>query len=407
MNVDRIVVPDGRFRPVGDLTPLANSLTIFGQIQPIVVEEKTDILIAGYRRLSAAKLLGWTEIDTVYKGDLSKRQRREMELEENIQRKQMGMLEIEWAKVEIHRLRLEEDPNWTQRSTAAMLGVVPAVISQALLITRAAELFPEVAAAKTQRHALAIARYKLSLVKRAADVRDDKEAYAGVSDRIWLGDALKLIKLVQDESVSIVLTDPPFGIGYDIDRRVISTKASLYEDSRESYVRLLEIAPDLYRVIKPDGWLLWFLGPSWLAKCILVFEEVGFIVDPVPVIWDRSDGTCFTKKPEVYFGKAYDMALHAHKGSPQMVKRNKPNVIRVPPVSNRDRELMVERPIELYRELLERMTTPNESVLDPFTGSGAVLAAAAQRKQPYVGFELCEERRAVAVQKVTAHTPIG
>ncbi len=69
----------------GDLTALVSSLRKYGQISPIVVSEDFE-LIAGRRRLEAARLLGWETIAARVTGRLSAAERMELELEENVQR---------------------------------------------------------------------------------------------------------------------------------------------------------------------------------------------------------------------------------------------------------------------------------------------------------------------------------
>src|ERR1044071_3941190 len=170
---------------------------------------------------------------------------------------------------------------------------------------------------------------------------------------------------------------------------------------------ILWMADDLYRVLKPDGWLIWFLGPSWLQAAKERFILSGFIVDEMPIIWDRSDGKCFTQRPDRYFGRGYDMALHCIKGNPEVCPgyRSRPNVLRFPPISNSEREALVERPIELYAELIKRLTYPGETVADFFVGSGSVLAAAAQLGRDFFGCEQDGERRALALTKIKANLP--
>ena len=61
ISVLSIKIDDDRQRKdLGDITPLAQSLSAIGQITPIVVERDGDSfrLIAGERRLTAAKKLG-------------------------------------------------------------------------------------------------------------------------------------------------------------------------------------------------------------------------------------------------------------------------------------------------------------------------------------------------------------
>lgn len=70
----------------GDIESLKRSLNKFGLLNPITLNSKYE-LIAGERRLLAAKELGWTTINAVILENLSEIQELELELEENSQRK--------------------------------------------------------------------------------------------------------------------------------------------------------------------------------------------------------------------------------------------------------------------------------------------------------------------------------
>lgn len=71
---------------LGDLSQLADSLSRLGQIHNIGINEN-NLLIWGRRRLEAAKLLGWTEIEAVQRTGLTEIDEQELELEEDIKRK--------------------------------------------------------------------------------------------------------------------------------------------------------------------------------------------------------------------------------------------------------------------------------------------------------------------------------
>lgn len=77
-----------------EIVELANSIKEFGLIQPIVVRrlEKGFELIAGERRLRAAKSLGKEEIPAVVR-DFSDREMAEIALVENLQRKDLNFME--------------------------------------------------------------------------------------------------------------------------------------------------------------------------------------------------------------------------------------------------------------------------------------------------------------------------
>lgn len=84
--VEYIVVGKRRREDMGDLHGLAESIEKYGLLQPIVIDEALH-LVAGERRLNACRMLGWSSVPVRNVGDLTEEERREIELEENDQRK--------------------------------------------------------------------------------------------------------------------------------------------------------------------------------------------------------------------------------------------------------------------------------------------------------------------------------
>jgi len=89
---------------LGNITALADSMKHFGQICPIVITRK-NILIAGGRRLEAARMLGWRTINAVVAEIPEGLSKLEYEVEENIQRSDFSREETEDAARKIHRLQ--------------------------------------------------------------------------------------------------------------------------------------------------------------------------------------------------------------------------------------------------------------------------------------------------------------
>jgi|SRR5215472_3580271 len=76
----------------GDIDGLANSLARHGLLTPIVLDNENN-LVAGHRRLLAAKQLGWPDIPFRRVEALDAIARQELELEENLRRK-----DLEWQE---------------------------------------------------------------------------------------------------------------------------------------------------------------------------------------------------------------------------------------------------------------------------------------------------------------------
>lgn len=90
--VDAISVGERRREDYGDLASLSNSIERYGLLHPIVIDDEGN-LVAGGRRLEAVKLLGWSSVAVTRLGELSENERRAIELEENLRRKDLTTYE--------------------------------------------------------------------------------------------------------------------------------------------------------------------------------------------------------------------------------------------------------------------------------------------------------------------------
>jgi ParB family chromosome partitioning protein len=130
IEVDKIAPNPGQPRRNFDeagLRELASSIREFGFIQPLVVTKKEtetptgiDVsyeLIAGERRLNAAKLLGLQSVPAIVRNVNLEREKLELAVIENIQREDLNPIETARAFQ-----RLQEEFRMTQREIAAKLG---------------------------------------------------------------------------------------------------------------------------------------------------------------------------------------------------------------------------------------------------------------------------------------------
>jgi len=89
---------------MGDIEILAESLKRHGQISPIVISKK-NVLIAGGRRLEAAKILGWRTINAVILENSTELSRLQLEIEENTQRRDFTIDELADATKKLYRMQ--------------------------------------------------------------------------------------------------------------------------------------------------------------------------------------------------------------------------------------------------------------------------------------------------------------
>ncbi len=93
VSIHKIIIENRIRKELGDLTPLMNSLQKHGQLNPIVIDENTN-LIAGHRRLESAKRLGWLAVETICLKELSNSEKIELEIDENVHRKELTTEEL-------------------------------------------------------------------------------------------------------------------------------------------------------------------------------------------------------------------------------------------------------------------------------------------------------------------------
>lgn len=115
-SVDSIVVGERHRREPGDLTPLTDSMKRVGLLQPVTITPE-GFLICGYRRLEAAKRLGWSTLRVWVRSGISDELSRLLaERDENVTHKPLSPIEAAHLFDEMKTL-LREDAARRQRAT--------------------------------------------------------------------------------------------------------------------------------------------------------------------------------------------------------------------------------------------------------------------------------------------------
>lgn len=91
-------------KDLGDLEDLKESLRVYGLLNPVTLNDRYE-LVAGERRVEAAKQLGWTSISANIINNLTDIDKLEIEIEENNQRKDFTDAELLEGYKRLNRLR--------------------------------------------------------------------------------------------------------------------------------------------------------------------------------------------------------------------------------------------------------------------------------------------------------------
>jgi len=104
VKVEDVIIRKRVRKNLGDLSALIKSLHTHGLIHPIIINKQYE-LIAGHRRLEAAKQLGWKLIDAIMVDKPSQLDKLEIEMEENLYRKNLTSEELSDGYTRLERLK--------------------------------------------------------------------------------------------------------------------------------------------------------------------------------------------------------------------------------------------------------------------------------------------------------------
>jgi ParB family chromosome partitioning protein len=102
--LDSIVVRRRIRRELGDVEGLMDSLRKHGQLSSVLINRRHE-LVAGFRRLEAARRLGWRSINAEFVDAESEEESLELEIEENVQRRELSPDELSDGLNRLDRLR--------------------------------------------------------------------------------------------------------------------------------------------------------------------------------------------------------------------------------------------------------------------------------------------------------------
>lgn len=428
--VDKIEIGE-RFRQEYDIDDLIDSVRDKGIIQPITVRTISKgryELVAGGRRLTAAKELQLPKVPALVRDSDGELDLREIEYIENHHRKDMTWQERMDLVARIHTLMEEKDPKWSERKTAQMLEKSVGGINRLSQLRTMCEKFPKLREERTEDDAVKKARKLLEAVTVAALSKRFEEGETNdggaetidsgtdsrkrsqsdpflsrarhASSHFQIGDAFEgMREIIEDPDLSspiaLVEVDPPYGIDLKKAKKgEKDKKLNIYEeiekDQYEMWTR--NLIDCLYEVTPKDCRVIYWFGIEWYGMVYSNLIERGFSVDPIPGIWVKPAGQ--TNSPELYLARSWEPFFIATKGQGIPIReRGRRNVFEFTGVPAPRKYHPTQRPVELMREILRTFAWPGSVILVPFLGSGATLRAAYQEGINGFGWELNKENK--------------
>jgi len=468
--LDLIDIPPERQREKAEADEgLTGSIAQRGLIHPIILKQGAPgrfLLVAGERRLDAHRKLKKPTIEARLFEQLSPVAAFEIELAENIQRKNLTWQEEVKAVGDYHNMRKADFGGWTQMGTAEALGISGGYLSMQLavfeqladeevtacptlrgafnLISAKAErasiaaqnrgltiagavavTLPKMPEGATKEERSRILLQNMDLAGKAAKTVDEMDANLAklrsgqlaaaaleqqrkqevVSDLILAGDFLEWAAGYDGPRFDVLHMDFPYGKGYSgaRTRKTSVPIAPVYADDPDVYFSLVAGFHAIQdRIAFPACHVLFWFDMQYYTWTVEQFEAAGWTLVQ-PHPFIWSKG---------YQGIAadvkrrprhvYETCLMFVRGDRKIAKIEK-DVLDCPI----DEKLHLnQKPIVMLKHLLSIFVDEHTAVLDPTCGSGSALAAAIQLKASRVfGVELDPNNAEVARLILQRHAP--
>lgn len=421
--ISSITVPRERQRQdLGDVSSLAESLARTGLINPVILVKHKDgyLLVAGERRLTAAKSLGWTDIEARLWEDNRISTRRVLEFEENAKRKDLTWQEEIRAIEAYHKMMLSGNPTWSYEDTSRELSIAVTGIAKRMAVAAKLDSMPELMECASWNAAYNIVQ---RANERALDAGIDLifgeygptesppadtipaessaeppapspegepssptvlsfPAPAKVEappERVIQADFHEWAASYSGPPFNFIHCDFPYGVGMGVNQ-LQGTRRDLarYEDGEDTYWDLFHTLFIEHRkkLISSSAHVMFWLSPNMLVDTMENLRNLAadIRVDPWPLIWHKSDNRGILPDPQRGPRHTYEIALHISFGDRKIVRPIAASVSS--PLNKAEAQHLSEKPQEVLRHFFRLYVDGSTRMLDPTCGSGNALAVA-------------------------------
>ena len=229
-------------------------------------------------------------------------------------------------------------------------------------------------------------------------------------DKIHLGDSYELIKEIPDNSVDLVIIDPPYEIigggamnGWFKDRGKRHFNAIENKNLTKGIKN--DILFELERIMKKTNIYIW-CNKNQIHQLFNYFDDGNRLFEIT--IWNKTNPLPFLNnnwlndKEYCLHFRDKGVPLYGNYHSKQTIFREKANT--------EDKELYKHptiKPLKRIKDFIINSSKEGDLVLDCFIGSGTTAVAAKELGRHYIGFEIDEEYHKIAVDRINGITANG
>lgn len=207
------------------------------------------------------------------------------------------------------------------------------------------------------------------------------------------GDTTEILKHFPDESIDLILTDPPYNISKDNNFTSMGRSGIDFGEWDKGFDQFGWIK-DAKRVLKKGGSIVQFNSWKNLGPISDYYDSIGGLTAKDIIRWIKNNP--MPRNRDRRYISDYEFAIWCTKdGGKWVFNRQDENYERPEftyPVVNggANRIHPTQKPVELMEDLIKIHSNENDLILDPFMGSGSTGIACMNLNRRFIGIELDE-----------------
>ena len=205
------------------------------------------------------------------------------------------------------------------------------------------------------------------------------------------GDAIELLSSIPNNSIDLVVTDPPYPVisGGSNDNNEEGRPRGILKKNdgkifKHNDLHISKWIKEFYRILKDETHLYIMINFLNLEEYMREIREAGFDIHSL-LMWQKNNVT-----PSRWYMKNGEYVIFARKGSAKAIKKCGSKMIHQ--FDNpRPKIHETEKPVELMQMYIENSSNIGDVVLDPFMGGGSCPVACIRSNRHFIGSEIDKE----------------
>lgn len=212
------------------------------------------------------------------------------------------------------------------------------------------------------------------------------------------GDCLELMKDIPDNSIDIVVTDPPYLIKYKTNYRKNKKHEFCTEiKNDDNFCMISKYIKECYRIMKTNTSIYIFCNSSHIDFFKSEIEKNGFKIKNI-IVWVKNNWTAGDLKAQ--YAKQYEFIIYANKGRKYINGKRISDIWFFDRISGKRQVHQNQKPTDLLEQILEKSSTENDFVFDGFMGSGSTGVACKHLNRNFIGIELDKKYFEIAKKRI-------